>query len=428
MANSENTAINDLIARVTGATAATGPAPEAPPEPRAALHEPAPMHTTYPASMPVAAPFEPQRRPLPTSYPVVPRSMLAEVVPPSVEPLPPAPPAPAASPVPLRGGPIEVTGDPAAAQSWRPSMASQDWTEGEHMVGTLQLRKRSELRVVVGKLVLPIIMLVVAGGAIGGFVAFRGGANVTTPAAIEPAPAAAAPEARTPSPEATAPSPEATAPSPEATAPSPEATAPSPEATAPSPEATAPSPEAAATPQEATVPSAEPIIEPAKPPALVEVRIDSTPSGATVMLVDRGKSQFVGTTPVNAAVDPSREYDLVFSWASRPAQQEHLDPRATRRIAATLGKRAAAGRENGAPRRGERTEAGEGTLMISSKPPCEILIDGKPTGLTTPQRAIALPAGNHKVTLINRESDRRKTISVQITASATEKVIEDLMK
>ena len=389
MANSENTAINDLIARVTGATAATEPAPEAPPEPRAALHEPRPMHTTYPASMPVAAPFEPSQRarPLPTSYPVVPHATLADVVPLPAEPLPQVPPAPVASPVPLRGGPVEVTGDPAAAQSWRSSMASQDWTEGEHMVGTLQLRKRSELRVVVGKLVLPIVLLVVAGGAIGGFVAFRGGANVPTPAAIEPAPAA------------------------------------------PSPEATAPSPEAAATPPEAAPPSAEPIIEPAKPPALVEIRIDSTPSGATVTLVDRGKSQFVGTTPVNAAVDPSREYDLVFSWASRPAQQEHLDPRTTRRIAAMLGKRVPVGRPaDSASRRGERTEPGEGTLMISSKPPCEILIDGRPTGLTTPQRAIALPAGNHKITLINRESDLHKTISVQITASATEKVIEDLMK
>ena len=28
--------------------------------------------------------------------------------------------------------------------------------------------------------------------------------------------------------------------------------------------------------------------------------------------------------------------------------------------------------------------------MISSKPPCEIVIDGKSTGLTTPQRAISL--------------------------------------
>ena len=269
-------------------------------------------------------------------------------------------------------------------------MANQDWSEpqaGEHIVGTLQLRKPSELRRVVAKLVLPITLLVVAGVAIGGVVAFHG--NAAVPAAIEPG-ASAAPSAAV------------------------AATTPD-VAAAPSPETAPPSPE----------PSAEPIAEPAKLPELVEVRIDSTPSGATVTLVDRGKSQFVGTTPVNASVDPSREYDLVFSWASRPSQQEHLDPKATRRIAATLGKRPSV-RADGARR--ERTEGGEGTLMISSKPPCEIVIDGKPTGLTTPQRAIALPAGSHKVTLINRENDLRKTLSVQITASATEKVIEDLMK
>lgn len=71
---------------------------------------------------------------------------------------------------------------------------------------------------------------------------------------------------------------------------------------------------------------------------------------------------------------------------------------------------------------------GEGTLMISSKPPCEILIDGKPTGLTTPQRAITLPAGAHKVTLVNTAEGIKKTVSVQITADKPTKVIQDLMK
>ncbi|HSR98906.1 MAG TPA: hypothetical protein VLM79_17735 [Kofleriaceae bacterium] len=387
MANSENTAINDLIARATGRrlgeppgpSAATEAAAQSPPPPRP-LQPPRSMHTTYPPSMPVAAPFEPRpAAPTPTPYPAAgPRTMSADLAPPPPpEPLPPAPMLPAQPPAALPAPSIDITGDPSAAQSWRPSMASQDWSEsqaGEHMVGTMQLRKPSELRIVMTKLVLPIALLVIAGVAIGGFVAFHGSAAV--PASVEPG-ASAAPAEPTPP----------------------------------------PSPSA----ETATL-SAEAIVEPAKPPELVEVRIDSTPSGATVALIDRGKSQFVGTTPLNAAVDPSREYDLVFSWASRPSQQEHLDPRTTRRIAATLGKRPS-------PRAdGARREGGEGTLMISSKPPCEIVIDGKPTGLTTPQRSIALSAGSHKVTLINRENDLRKAISVQITAGATEKVIEDLME
>jgi hypothetical protein len=66
--------------------------------------------------------------------------------------------------------------------------------------------------------------------------------------------------------------------------------------------------------------------------------------------------------------------------------------------------------------------------MISSKPPCEIVIDGKATGLTTPQRSIPLPAGTHKITLVNSAEGIKKTVSVQITADKPTKVIQDFMK
>jgi hypothetical protein len=65
--------------------------------------------------------------------------------------------------------------------------------------------------------------------------------------------------------------------------------------------------------------------------------------------------------------------------------------------------------------------------MISSKPPCEILIDGKPTGLTTPQRAIPLAPGAHKITLVNTAEGIKKTVSVQVTADKATKVIQDFM-
>jgi hypothetical protein len=66
--------------------------------------------------------------------------------------------------------------------------------------------------------------------------------------------------------------------------------------------------------------------------------------------------------------------------------------------------------------------------MISSKPPCEIAIDGRATGLTTPQRSIALSAGGHRITLLNSEKSIRKVVSVQIIANTTAKIIEDLMQ
>jgi hypothetical protein len=71
---------------------------------------------------------------------------------------------------------------------------------------------------------------------------------------------------------------------------------------------------------------------------------------------------------------------------------------------------------------------GSGTLMVSSKPPCEIWIDGKSTGLTTPQRAIPLSAGSHKVTFVNSSSNIHKTVPVAIKADQPTKLIQNLMQ
>jgi hypothetical protein len=69
--------------------------------------------------------------------------------------------------------------------------------------------------------------------------------------------------------------------------------------------------------------------------------------------------------------------------------------------------------------------AGKGVLMIASKPPCQITIDGKATGLTTPQRSIDLAAGAHKITLVNTDANIKKTIVVKITAGKPTKVMQD---
>jgi hypothetical protein len=189
-----------------------------------------------------------------------------------------------------------------------------------------------------------------------------------------------------------------------------------------------------------------------------------------VTLVDRGRTQLVGDTPVDTALDPAREYDLVFTSASAPPHVEHFDPRTSRHVEVALGapeaaepapRRDRAPPEPAAapapihtsrprPERAERSPearpeartdartdarpeartdapAGQGMLMISAKPPCEIVIDGRTTGLTTPQRAIALPAGGHRITLVNSEKSIRRVVSVQIVANTTAKIIEDLM-
>jgi serine/threonine protein kinase len=68
---------------------------------------------------------------------------------------------------------------------------------------------------------------------------------------------------------------------------------------------------------------------------------------------------------------------------------------------------------------------GQGTLLLGSKPPCDIYIDGKDTGLQTPQRDIKLSAGKHKITLVNNEFGIKETFSVEIKADAVEKQIKD---
>jgi hypothetical protein len=68
---------------------------------------------------------------------------------------------------------------------------------------------------------------------------------------------------------------------------------------------------------------------------------------------------------------------------------------------------------------------GQGVLALNAKPPCDIAIDGNPTGLHTPQQEIKLSAGRHRVTLTNSEFGIKETFTVDIKADAAEKLIKD---
>lgn len=70
--------------------------------------------------------------------------------------------------------------------------------------------------------------------------------------------------------------------------------------------------------------------------------------------------------------------------------------------------------------------ADPGVLMIGAKPPCKIRIDGKNTGLVTPQRSLKLKPGNHRITLVNREHKIRTSFKVAIRSGKKTKVIRDL--
>ena len=403
-----------------------------------------------PPTAPVAAPFKPASdrsvAAMPHQYPVIKRPRT-----------------------------VDATGDVIRAENWfelSSAIAKMDQADGTAVVP----RPQGDTRRMIKRLIVPAILVGIAGGALGAYVAVdrqkasrartaaAGTAElrhvmpeaVPTPAAPpEPAPVAMA---------ATDPMAAATA----ATDPAAAASA------ATDPATTAAAPTAAPAPVTAIATSSDPaavreVQTPRGVVTLVDVRINSKPAGATVMLVDNGKTSFLGSTPLATSLDPSRRYDVIFTLPGRPTQMAPLDPTKTSTLDVTLGRgkrsrhaehrapalaravvetpapapapakptaRAkATARHASAPRQmaladpgfGD-TAAGDGTLMVSSKPPCEIVIDGKPTGLTTPQRSIALSAGRHKVTFINAPAGIKKTVAVSIRADKPTKLIQDLMK
>jgi len=66
-----------------------------------------------------------------------------------------------------------------------------------------------------------------------------------------------------------------------------------------------------------------------------------------------------------------------------------------------------------------------GTLQINSRPWSEVSVDGRPVG-NTPQRALQLSAGRHKIKLTNPELGLSKTIRIKIKAGETLTKIETL--
>jgi hypothetical protein len=355
--------------------AAKAPPPPPAPEPAPPAVErpsrPARRRTTAPRSMPVAAPFESGSMPIVASF----------------GPAKPVHPAPVTLPLGHAVAPATVEMSPSRAWFEQAHERLDHVPHEEAWVGTIQVHRRPSGRALARKLIVPTLLLTVVGVLVGGYFAFQERGERPRNPGAKPGAAAAVTPAKAPE------------------------------------------------PAKAAVPAPAPAPAPMRTPtAFVDVKLVSSPPGATVTLVDRGKTSFIGTTPITTALDPSRKYELIFSHPSRPTRIEPIDPSATRLVDVTLGRAARAPRPAAAEAPRPRAEkavaapAGEGVLMISSKPPCEIFIDGKPTGLTTPQRAIPLPAGSHKVTLVNKAESVTRTIAVQIDAGQPTKVIQDLMK
>ena len=121
--------------------------------------------------------------------------------------------------------------------------------------------------------------------------------------------------------------------------------------------------------------------------------------------------------PVVETVEP--EPEPVARRAKRERKSERKSERVSRRASSkNSSSKSAATRSS--------KSSGDGTLMLGAKPPCKIYIDGKNTGLITPQRAIKLSAGKHKITLVNSEHKIKATTTVTIKSGKTKRLIKDM--
>ncbi len=212
------------------------------------------------------------------------------------------------------------------------------------------------------------------------------------------------------------------------------------------------------------------VVEPAVP-VPVTVALDSEPRGATVLLVDGSTTVTLGVTPLAHPLEPTRSYELMFTLAGHKSALVSVDPGASARVSvdmksatvamepavakaapraapavakvvaprgAKVEPRKAEPKAKPAPKAAPRVTKAEpvkpaaggkgGVLMLGAKPPCDIFIDGKATGLKTPQRAIKVSPGPHKVTLVNRENRITETFTIDVKAGVPTKIVKDLTK
>jgi hypothetical protein len=329
--------------------------------------------------------------------------------------------------------PVEVSSEPTEARATMPVIWTKkpqfEPTPREDDLQTVYVKRQAPVNAMWKQLAIPMGILLVSGIAIGGMITFRGEGGRHKQAS---------------------------------------------HVSAPSPFA---APAIAALPPPA--PKVEPIVvaAPVKP-KLVDIRLESTPPGATATLLSNGVTTPLGTTPVDASVDPSKAYDVVFALDGRPPKVEHLDPSATQRLEVALdadvvapkpvatkpahhhhtkkqaarvavahpakAKQVAAADPAPAPTAARSKQAAalaslgpatakpaataSGTLSISTTPACAILIDGQNSGLTSPQAAISLPAGHHTVRLIAAPAHINKLVAVDIEPKHTTKLVQDFSK
>jgi hypothetical protein len=182
-------------------------------------------------------------------------------------------------------------------------------------------------------------------------------------------------------------------------------------------------------------------------PAEVLVRFASTPEGADVVLVSSNRERRIGVTPTEIDVDLDHgPYTVRMTLDGYETWSEPLRITGAAReadVSATLeraGRPSSVGGGGGSgggstamatastdmatatqddPPAGMDTAmaggTGPGTLRINTRPWSQVYVDGRLIG-NTPQMNISLPAGSHRVTLVNPDFNIRQSVSVTVEA------------
>lgn len=182
-------------------------------------------------------------------------------------------------------------------------------------------------------------------------------------------------------------------------------------------------------------------------PAEVLVRFASTPPGASVLLVGPSRERRLGVTPTEVDVDMQHgPYTVRMTLDGFAEWSEPLQVTGSARefdVTATLqraGRVTPGGTTAGSAPSGTMTDdgagmdtpavvameepaetpmtaggTGPGTLRINTRPWSQVYVDGRLIG-NTPQMNISLPAGSHRVTLVNPDFNIRQSVSVTIEA------------
>jgi eukaryotic-like serine/threonine-protein kinase len=200
-------------------------------------------------------------------------------------------------------------------------------------------------------------------------------------------------------------------------------------------------------------------------PERVHVRVTSEPSGGEAVITRGAERRVLGRTPIDVTLendgtawnvevtrsgyepfaqplsiqDGAAELSVRavltrnVSEEASPAQATSEPPRSPRSAASA----SSDSEPSSAPSVGSRTEeprassssstkegsaegaGGQGMLRINSRPWSQVTIDGRAIG-NTPQMNVPLPAGNHRVSLVNPEFNLKKTLTITIKPGQTE--------